>query len=134
EALDADGATIDLDLAADEADIADEFIRHARALREERAAAAREGRAPRIAALLEDWGGATVVYRRRLTESPSYTLNHEDVEKAMEEGIGFAEGLSPTAVEVDNHGHASTLLLADNQSEGGKPLRLLARTILVAAV
>ncbi|MBV6486518.1 MAG: FAD-dependent oxidoreductase [Pseudorhodoplanes sp.] len=133
EALNAAGATIDLDLAADEADIADEFIRHARALREERAAAAREGRAPRIAALLEDWGGATVVYRRRLTESPSYTLNHEEVEKAMEEGIGFAEGLSPTAVEVDNHGHATTLLLADNQSEGGKPLRLPARTILVAA-
>jgi len=125
---------LDLGLSEDEAGIAEEFIRHAKALREERAAAARQGRTPRIAALLESWGGATVVYRRRLTESPSYTLNHEEVEKAMEEGIGFAEGLSPTAVEVDSHGHATALLLAaTDQDTNGKPLRLPARTILIAA-
>jgi len=126
--------TLDLGLAADEAGIADEFIRHARALREERAAAASERRPPRIAALLESWGGATIVYRRRLTESPSYALNHEEVEKAMEEGITFAEGFSPTAVEVDSDGHANALLVADNnQDRGSKPLRLPARTILIAA-
>jgi hypothetical protein len=59
----------------DEAAIAAEFVAHAKALRNERAVAAKEGRPPRLAALLESWGGATVVYRRRLVESPSYTLN-----------------------------------------------------------
>ena len=44
--------------------IADEFLGHAAAIRAEREAAAREGRAPRIARLLESWGGATVAYRR----------------------------------------------------------------------
>ncbi len=34
----------------------------------------------------------TIAYRRRLIDSPSYTLNHEEVEKALEEGIRFAEG------------------------------------------
>jgi hypothetical protein len=48
----------------DEAAIAAEFVAHAKALRNERAAAAKEGRLPRLAALLESWGGATVVYRR----------------------------------------------------------------------
>jgi hypothetical protein len=43
----------------------------------------------------------TLAYRRRLVDSPSYTLNHEEVEKALEEGIRFAEGLTPIAVEID---------------------------------
>ena len=39
------------------------------------------------------WGGVTIAYRRRLIDSPSYTLNHEEVAKALEEGVVFAEGL-----------------------------------------
>ena len=35
--------------------------------------------------LLKGWGGVTIAYRRRLVDSPSYTLNHEEVEKALEE-------------------------------------------------
>lgn len=131
EALIAANSGFDPGFLNDETGIAEEFIRHARAIREERAAATREQREPRVAALLQGWGGSTVVYRRRLTESPSYTLNHEEIEKALEEGIGFAEGLSPTAVEVDAHGHANALLLT-TQGET-TPLRLPARTILVAA-
>ena len=81
-------------------------------IRAERAAAAREGRAPRIVELLDRWGGVTIAYRRRLIDAPSYTLNHEEVAKALEEGIRFAEGLSPEAVEVDRFGHAEALTLA----------------------
>ena len=83
-----------------------EFLAHARAMRDERAAAQREGRAPRVAELLHAWGGVTIAYRRRLIDSPSYTLNHEEVEKALEEGIRFAEGLTPLAIEVDERGAA----------------------------
>ena len=36
-------------------------------------------RAPRIVELLQRWGGVTIAYRRRLIDSPSYTLNHEEV-------------------------------------------------------
>ena len=67
----------------------------------------REGRAPRFVDLLDRWGGVTIAYRRRLIDAPSYTLNHEEVAKAMEEGVRFAEGLSPEAVEVDRFGHAA---------------------------
>jgi NADPH-dependent glutamate synthase beta subunit-like oxidoreductase/NAD(P)H-flavin reductase len=114
----------------EEATIADEYLAHAAAIAAERAVAAREGRAPRLAELLDQWGGATIAYRRRLIDSPSYTLNHEEVAKAMEEAVRFAEGLTPRAVDVDQFGHASGLRVS--RADGTEVL-LPARAILVAA-
>ena len=125
----------------EENEIADEFVAHARAIREERAAAAREGRYPKLIDLLNSWGGVTVAYRRRLIDSPSYTLNHEEVAKALEEGVRFAECLTPEEVRVDA---AQTVqaLVAEKQTfdEGtgqlkptGEKAVIPARTILVAA-
>ncbi len=120
--------------------VAQEFIAHARAIREERAAAAKEERAPRLIDLLNSWGGVTIAYRRRLVDAPSYTLNHEEVAKAMEEGIRFAECLAPEAVEVDAFGAAMALRLERQQAgaggalvKTGERITLPARTILVAA-
>ncbi|MDP8983281.1 MAG: FAD-dependent oxidoreductase [Acidobacteriota bacterium] len=117
------------DWTAEETETAEEFLAHARAIRAERAAAARQGRAPRIVELLNSWGGVTIAYRRRLIDSPSYTLNHEEVHKAFEEGIRFAERMTPEEVEVDRYGHAAALRL----SASGESVTLPARTILVAA-
>ena len=117
----------------EEREIAREFLAHARAIRDERAAAAREGRTPDIAGLVNGWGGVSLVYRRRLIDSPSYTLNHEEVFKALEEDIRFVEGLSPVAVEVDANGHASALKVAGEQNGEKIEATLPARTILVAA-
>jgi NADPH-dependent glutamate synthase beta subunit-like oxidoreductase/NAD(P)H-flavin reductase len=116
-----------------EAETADEFIAHARLLRAAREAARREGRAPRLVELLDGWGGVVIAYRRRLIDSPSYTLNHEEVAKAMEEGIRFAEGLTPLAVETDRFGRAVALRVARSGGEPGEEAVLPARTILVAA-
>jgi NADPH-dependent glutamate synthase beta subunit-like oxidoreductase/NAD(P)H-flavin reductase len=114
----------------EERETADEFIAHARAIREERAAARREHRKPNLAALVTTWGGATIAYRRRLIDAPSYTLNHEEVAKAMEEGIRFAEGLTPEAVEVDRFGHAAAISFTTRDKS---MVTLPARAILVAA-
>ena len=116
--------------SAEEAETADEFLAHAATIAAERAAAAVEGRTARIAQLLDSWGGATVAYRRRLIDSPSYTLNHEEVAKAMEEAVRFAEGLTPLAVETDRHGHAAALRV--KRADGSEAV-LPARAILVAA-
>jgi NADPH-dependent glutamate synthase beta subunit-like oxidoreductase/NAD(P)H-flavin reductase len=123
-------ATVRARWREEEAETAAEFLAHADAIRAERAAAAREGRAPRFAQLLESWGGATIAYRRRITDAPSYTLNHEEVAKAMEEGVRFAEGLAPIAVEVDRFGHAAGLRCT--RADGGEVV-LPARAVLVAA-
>ncbi|MGA8551233.1 MAG: FAD-dependent oxidoreductase [Stellaceae bacterium] len=134
---------------AAEREVAGEFIAHGRAIRAERDAARRDGRAPHLAELIDSWGGVTIAYRRRLTDAPSYTLNHEEVAKAMEEGIRFAELLTPAAVEIDRFGQAAALRLtrhrppmAPGEVGGHRPepeqgpgdeLVLPARTILVAA-
>jgi NADPH-dependent glutamate synthase beta subunit-like oxidoreductase/NAD(P)H-flavin reductase len=111
----------DISWNAEEQQIAGEFLAHARALR----AARPEERL----GLLKSWGGVTIAYRRRLVDSPSYTLNHEEVEKALQEGISFAEGLSPTRIEVDEHGHARAVRFAAQ----GMEIELPARSVLIAA-
>jgi len=134
-----DRAALEQEWADDEREIAREFLSHASAIRAERAAAAREGRPPRVLELVDAWGGVTIAYRRRLIDSPSYTLNHEEVAKAFEEGIRFAEGLTPLAVEVDAHGHARALSVSVQHNDGDgiwhevERRELPARSILIAA-
>jgi NADPH-dependent glutamate synthase beta subunit-like oxidoreductase/NAD(P)H-flavin reductase len=103
---------------AEERAIAEEFIAHAKALRSCKPEA-------RIN-LLKAWGGSTIAYRRRLVDSPSYTLNHEEVAKALEEGIVFAENLTPERIEVDEHGHASAVKFTNGSV-------LKAKSVLIAA-
>jgi NADPH-dependent glutamate synthase beta subunit-like oxidoreductase/NAD(P)H-flavin reductase len=103
---------------AEERDIAEEFLRHARALRE----VTPEQRL----GLLQSWGGSTIAYRRRMVDSPSYTLNHEEVAKALEEGIVFSENLTPQRIEVDAYGHARAVVFQDG-------ITLAARSVLIAA-
>jgi NADPH-dependent glutamate synthase beta subunit-like oxidoreductase/NAD(P)H-flavin reductase len=124
---------------AAEREIALEFIAHAEAIRAERSAAAAQGRAARIVELLQGFGGVTIAYRRRLIDSPSYTLNHEEVAKALEEGIRFAEGLTPLAIEVDADNRAQAIAMSAQHNDGDgvwheyARVSLPARTILVAA-
>ncbi len=121
-------------------EIAGEFLAHARAIRAERAAAEAEGRKPDIAALLQAWGGVTIAYRRSLIDAPSYTLNHEEVALALQEGPRFAELLAPRAVEIDRFGHAEALTVTRQAvgedgalSDTGERVTIPARTVLVAA-
>ena len=117
-----------------ERQIADEFLAHARAIRAERASAADAGREPHVLELLKSWGGVTLAYRKRLVDSPSYTLNHEEIEKALEEGIRFAENLTPAAVVLDEFGYTNGLTVTAHGADGEKfELTLPARTVLVAA-
>jgi len=124
----------------EEAATAETFLQHGRAIRAEREAAREQNRAPDFSPLLTEWGGATIAYRRRLTDSPSYTLNHEEISKAFEQGIRFAELLSPVAVDIDEAGHAVALRLERQEiDENGRPtptgnvVTLPARAILIAA-
>ncbi|MBS3785682.1 MAG: FAD-dependent oxidoreductase [Gammaproteobacteria bacterium] len=109
----------------------EEFITHGQAVRAERLAAASDGREPDFRALLKSWGGVTVAYRKSLTDSPAYTRNHEEVAKAMEEGLLYAEGLEPVHAEVDAYAHVSGLVCQDRET--GESHRLSARAIFIAA-
>jgi len=104
-----------------EREVAEEYLAHARALR--------DAPAEKRIELLQHWGGVTIAYRRRLVDSPSYTLNHEEVEKALEEGVWFAEGLTPVAVDLDNYGAVKGMRLNGASGEHWLP----AHTVFVAA-
>lgn len=78
-----------------------EFLEHGRAIRAERARAAAAGEEPNFVQLVQSWGGVSLVYRKRLQDSPAYRLNHEEVQKALEEGINFVECMNPAEAVPD---------------------------------
>ncbi|MEW6126053.1 MAG: FAD-dependent oxidoreductase [Acidobacteriota bacterium] len=115
------------------------FLAHGRMVQTERAAAAAAGRPADFARLVRLWGGVTIVYRKRLQDSPAYRLNHEEVIKALEEGIGFTECMSPAACLLDDYGHAKALVctrqtLVDGKwADTGEKVEFPARAIMIAA-
>jgi NADPH-dependent glutamate synthase beta subunit-like oxidoreductase/NAD(P)H-flavin reductase len=105
-------------------------IAHAREIRAERARAAAEGRTPDLLRLLKGWGGSTLAYRRSMEESPAYRLNHEEIVKAFEEGIGFAENLEPVACVPDEFGAIAAVVC---RRKDKSTVTLPCRTLLIAA-
>ncbi len=85
--------------------ILDEFLEHGRAIRTERRRAEAAGETPDFLPLLNRWGGVTVFYRRDLRNSPAYRENHEEIQRALEEGIVLAEGMNPEEAISDQYGH-----------------------------
>jgi len=120
--------------------ILEEFLEHGIAVRQERERAASADESPNFIPLLHAWGGVTVVYRRAMKESPAYLRNHEEVAKALEEGIFYAEGVQPLRANLDRFKYVEALVckrLACTP-EGqwvatGESMTLPARAIFVAA-
>ncbi len=124
-------AQVRLPYDAEELDLLDEFLAHGRAVRAERSRAEAAGEVPNFIALVRGWGGVTIAYRKRLVDSPAYRLNHEEVNKAFEEGVAFAENLAPIEAVPDEHGAVAAMIF---KTEGHDVMRTLpARTVLVAA-
>lgn len=133
-------AELEASLTEPEHAIFKEYLGHAAAVAQERARAEAAGEAPDFAPLLHAWGGVTVVYRRALHESPAYVRNHEEIEKALQEGIYYAEGLIPFETCLDQHGHAASVRFhrqvrgADGRwHEGDEVVVLTARSVFIAA-
>ena len=123
----------------EEKEVFQRWLVHGRAIRAERAAAKAAGRKPDFARLAHSWGGVTLVYRKRLQDSPAYRLNHEEVIKALEEGIHFAELLSPVECVPDAWGKLQAVKFARQTFANGKyrnsgeTVELPARSVMVAA-
>ncbi|HEX6095708.1 MAG TPA: FAD-dependent oxidoreductase [Thermoanaerobaculia bacterium] len=124
---------------AEEIRILDELLEHGRAVRAERARAAAAGEAPDFVPLVRSWGGVTIAYRKSMLDSPAYRLNFEEIEKAFEEGIAYAEMLSPVEAVADEFGHVKALLFEKQVVEDGRwkdsgeIVELAARTVMIAA-
>ena len=118
-----------------------EFIVHGKAVRAERERADEAGEEPDFVPLVQSWGGVSLVYRKRLQDSPAYRLNHEEVQKALEEGINFVECMNPAEAVPDEFGAVKALIferLIYNAETGkfdktGEMVEFPARTVCVAA-
>lgn len=123
-----------------EQEIFAEYLAHGKLIRTERARATSAGEAPDFAPLLQAWGGVTVVYRRAMNESPAYLRNHEEIEKALQEGIFYAEGLDPVEAILDATDHVTGMLFqrmvkaaTGSWNHSGEQITLPARSVFVAA-
>jgi len=118
-----------------------EFLVHGKAIRDERRRAAEAGEEPNFIPLLRSWGGVALVYRKRLQDSPAYRLNHEEIQKALEEGINIIELMSPTEAVPDEYGAVKAIVFEKQNydpesgkfSRSGEFVTMPARTVCVAA-
>ncbi|MBY0273160.1 MAG: FAD-dependent oxidoreductase [Alphaproteobacteria bacterium] len=86
-------------LSAEEQEIAEEFIEHARAFR------------TRDFFALE--GAVKVLYRKALQDSPAYRLNSDELDFALQEEIQFVENTSIEEIQIDGYGHVKALKTQD---------------------
>ncbi|MFN0278141.1 MAG: FAD-dependent oxidoreductase [Pyrinomonadaceae bacterium] len=87
-----------------------EFLEHGKEIRAERARAASAGEDPNFVPLVRGWGGVSLIYRKRLQDSPAYRLNHEEVQKALEEGIDFVECMNPAEAVPDEYNAVQAII------------------------
>lgn len=116
-------------LSPEDDEILNEFLTHGREVKAERLRAAAANEAPNFIPLLHKWGGVLLAYRKTMQDSPAYTLNHEEIIKAFEEGIFYGECLDPIGVYLDKYAHIESIRFKKDNDI----LTIPARAVLVAA-
>lgn len=106
-------------LNEEEKQIANEFIAHAELFKQNNS--------------LKELGGVKILYRNKLQKSPSYRLNHEELNLGLSEGIDFVESIIPTKIILDKFGHVEKLEAVQEINGEKKNVVLPAKTILIAA-
>ncbi len=119
--------------------ILDEFLAHGKAIVAERQRAEAAGELPDFQPLVESWGGVTLFYRKGIYDAPAYRQNHEEIAKALEEGIALAEGMSPLAALADQYGHLNAVefekqvLQEGRWNSSGQNVTVPLRSLYIAA-
>ena len=115
------------------------FLQHAKEITEERNRAAKKNESPNFIPLIRKWGGVHLYYRKSLNDAPAYRLNHEEIIKALEEGIFIAEKMSPVEAIADEYGAVKELIFEKMDVISGKwkssneQISVYAKSVLVAA-
>lgn len=119
--------------------ILDEFLNHAQLVQAERKRVKNTNEKPNFTKILHDLGGVSIVYRKNIEDAPAYKSNHEELHKAIQEGLFYLEGLQPEEVLTDQYGHCSQLVcskfVCDEEghwSKSDETITLEAKSILVA--
>lgn len=124
----------------EEKGIANTFIEHGKEIRAERKRAAEAGEEPNFVPFVRKWGGVTLCYRKSISDSPAYRLNHEEIIKSLEEGIYYWEKMSPVEAVANQYGAVKEMIFKKQEkTEDGKykdldeTVTIPAKTVVVAA-
>jgi NADPH-dependent glutamate synthase beta subunit-like oxidoreductase/NAD(P)H-flavin reductase len=123
----------------EEREILKTFLSHAEEIGAERNRTEKAKEKPDFIPLIRKWGGVHIYYRKSLTDSPAYRLNHEEIIKGFEEGISFVENMSPCEAVPDQYGAVKEMVFERMASVSGKwkktgeVVRVPARSVMVAA-
>lgn len=88
--------------------IALEFLDHSKQIKETR----QKGES--VTKLLQKLGGVKLIYRKSITDAPSYKTNHLEIEKALEEGLEIIDNVTPLEVKIDEFNHIKGLKIKSN--------------------
>ncbi|HJD55771.1 MAG TPA: FAD-dependent oxidoreductase [Rickettsia endosymbiont of Pyrocoelia pectoralis] len=89
---------IEKDLTAEDKEIANEFIAHAKLFKKAKTS-------EELRKVFNELGGATIYYRGKLQDSPAYKLNYEELIYALALGVNFAENMQPIRINTDKYRH-----------------------------
>ncbi|MDZ5761037.1 FAD-dependent oxidoreductase [Lyticum sinuosum] len=79
--------------------------------------------------LLKEFGGCSILYRKRMIDSPAYRYNHKELFEAIKEGVEFIENVEVVKISVNKYGKCCGLECIDiNQIR----FSILGKTILIA--
>jgi len=120
------------------------FIAHGKEVKAEEELSKLENRKTNYINLIRKWGGVSLVYRKKMQDSPAYRGNHEEIKEALEQGVYFVENLSPTEIVKDEHGRAQSVIFEKQKIEtdengkvtyknSGEFIEMPAKTVQVAA-
>lgn len=104
------------------------FLAHGQQIQAERQQAKQEKRPPNFLPLLHQWGGATIVYRKSLTQAPAYKTNHHELRHAFQEGVRFLPDFVPEALVTTDDGS----LLGIRGHRYGQPHQVPAGSVFLA--
>jgi NADPH-dependent glutamate synthase beta subunit-like oxidoreductase/NAD(P)H-flavin reductase len=117
----------------EEKKIVQKFLEHGKEVKAEKKRALDNKESPNFVPLVKKWGGVTIAYRKSITDSPSYRLNHEEIIKSLEEGIYFCEKLNPIEAINDEFGAMKEMVFVkQRKAEDGKWIDLNEKVILPA--
>lgn len=70
-----------------------------------------------VTKLLQELGGATIIYRKKLIDAPAYRLNHQEVAHTFAEGVRFIEEVTPLEAVIDEFSHIKALKVQDKNNQ-----------------
>ena len=115
-------------LSPREREQAEMLIESGKKYMEEDLASIHENRESDYKKITAEFGGITILYRKNIENSPSYRINHKELEDALNYGVKILENVDISKIETDKHGACDKIQLIKE----GKTVFLPAKTILFA--